>query len=748
MLPGLSRRPAQENYDATESSLNMIGVNQKQKKIELRSSIAVRSHKTHKQETLDRGQAAGALGSSEEKFRCLIETVQDGILLLDAETGIIIDANSVIEKMLGCPGSELIDKRLWEIEAFKGIPAVQVLFQKSGRKKYFRYEDLLLQAEDGRRCRVDFVSTAYRVGDKKIIQCNIRDITDRKRAEEAMAHQAEELDRLYRASGSLLSSNLFDLQGLAQTIVHVVQQEFGQTNCSVFLVQEDSNVLKRIAVAGPYADQVRKAQLTLDGPGLVPKAIRSGKVINIPDVKAISAYVPNWDAARAELTLPLLVSGRVIGAMDVQSDSPDAFSAKDVRLMSIFAERFVLALEHARLYAEKERRMQNIASLRTIDLAISNSFDIHFTLGVLLDQVTQQLHVDAADVLLFSPATQTLRYSHGQGFRTRALQHIELQLDDPNAGRAVRERQVITIQDLDKKCAGLKREPEFLSEGFVTYVGAPLIAKGEVRGVLEIFQREGSALDQEQRAFLEMLAGQAAIAIESAELLENLQGSNAELRMAYDETIEGWSHAMDLRDEETEGHTQRVTELTLQLAGRMGFSIEELDDVRRGALLHDIGKIGVPDAVLLKPGPLTDEEWMIMRRHPQFAYDMLAPIAYLRKAVDIPYCHHEKWDGTGYPRGLKGEQIPWAARIFAVVDVWDAITSDRPYRKAWSRRKALAYIRGQSGKHFDPKVVEIFLKHLPRDGGEAGPRRTHIKPRQNVTDQPDRNESEDQPETR
>jgi HD-GYP domain-containing protein (c-di-GMP phosphodiesterase class II) len=300
-------------------------------------------------------------------------------------------------------------------------------------------------------------------------------------------------------------------------------------------------------------------------------------------------------------------------------------------------------------------------------------------------------------------------------------------MDESCAGRVVHERQVVTIPALNKNCDGMKRAALFQTEAFVTYTGAPLIAKGQIRGVLEIFQRKASALDQEQRVFLEMLAGQAAIAVDSAELFENLQNSNAELTMAYDETIEGWSHAMDLRDEETEGHTRRVTELTLQMASSMGFSIEELVDVRRGALLHDIGKIGVPDAILLKPGPLTDEEWETMRRHPQFAYDMLAPITYLRKAVDIPYCHHEKWDGTGYPRGLKGEQIPWAARIFAVADVWDALTSDRPYRKAWSKQEALAYIREQAGRYFDPQVVEIFLKNLPKDRRDIAPRRRRIK---------------------
>jgi putative nucleotidyltransferase with HDIG domain len=207
-----------------------------------------------------------------------------------------------------------------------------------------------------------------------------------------------------------------------------------------------------------------------------------------------------------------------------------------------------------------------------------------------------------------------------------------------------------------------------------------------------------------------MLARQAAIAIDNTELFNGLQRSNAELVLSYDTTLEGWSRALELRDRETEGHTQRVTEMTLRLARALGMSDKELSHARRGALLHDIGKMGVTDAILLKPGPLTDEEWDIMRQHPQFAYEMLSPIAYLRPALDIPYCHHEKWDGTGYPRGLKGEEIPLAARIFAVVDVWDALRSDRPYRPAWPKEKALEHIRAGSGTHFDPKVVEAFLE--------------------------------------
>ena len=190
----------------------------------------------------------------------------------------------------------------------------------------------------------------------------------------------------------------------------------------------------------------------------------------------------------------------------------------------------------------------------------------------------------------------------------------------------------------------------------------------------------------------------------------NLEQAHTELKTAYDATIEGWSRAMDLRDKETEGHTQRVTEVTLKLAEAAGINEEELIHIRRGALLHDMGKLGIPDAILHKPDKLNDEEWELMRQHPQLAYDMLIPIEYLRPALDIPYCHHEKWDGTGYPRGLKGDQIPLAARIFAVVDVWDALTSDRPYRSALQKEEVFQYLKDQSGKHFDPQAIELFFK--------------------------------------
>jgi HD-GYP domain-containing protein (c-di-GMP phosphodiesterase class II) len=438
-------------------------------------------------------------------------------------------------------------------------------------------------------------------------------------------------------------------------------------------------------------------------------------VVNAGDVHSAPDYVQGWEAAQSELAIPLKIGNNAIGAIDIQSSKPDAFSPDDERLMTIFAERAALALEHSRLNAQTDSRMQQLIALRTVDMAISSSFDINLTLGILLDQVTRQLGVHAVDILIFNATTQTFKFSCERGFRTHMLQHTQIKFGAGYAWRAVRERRMIVVPDIRAEPDGLQRSPDLSGEQFIAYVGIPLLAKGQIKGVLEVFHREPLGLETERYSFLEMLAGQAAIAIDNSELFDHLQSSNAELSMAYDSTLEGWASALELRDKETEGHTRRVAEVVTRLAQALGVRENDMVHIYRGALLHDIGKMGVPDSIVLKPGPLTEDEWVIMRKHPQYAYDMLSPITYLRLALDIPYCHHEKWDGTGYPRGLRGGQIPLAARIFAVVDVWDALTSDRPYRKAWQEEKARQYIQEQAGLHFDPEVVETFLKEISDD---------------------------------
>jgi PAS domain S-box-containing protein len=369
-----------------------------------------------------------------------------------------------------------------------------------------------------------------------------------------------------------------------------------------------------------------------------------------------------------------------------------------------------------RKQAEEKIQLQirQLSALHEIDQAINASVDLRVTLDVFLRQAVSQLNVDAAAILLFNPATLTLQYAAGRGIPI--VRNAQVRLDESHAGRAILERKTIHVPNFLQTDKKLPQFQHLIDEGFVDYYAVPIMAKGQVTGVFEIFHRARLALQIEWLDFLETLAGQAAIAIDNAQLFNDLQRSNIELSMAYDATIEGWSAALDLRDKETEGHSQRVTEMTVELARVMGVSETELTHVRRGALLHDMGKLGIPDHILLKPGELTDEEWMMMRKHPIYAHEMLSKIAYLKPALDIPYCHHEKWDGSGYPQGLKGEEIPAAARMFAVVDVWDALHSDRPYRTGWPKEKITEYIQQQSGAHFDPRVVKAFLKMLDEQG--------------------------------
>jgi PAS domain S-box-containing protein len=441
-----------------------------------------------------------------------------------------------------------------------------------------------------------------------------------------------------------------------------------------------------------YAQPLILPNLDIHKPGIQQILLRD-------DLKTLFAY-------------PMMRDGQVMGIITLSNLVPYTPSSEEISASHLLAERAAAALENARLFEKTDQHLLQVQALRTIDAAIASSFDLKAILNIILRQIVSQLNVDAVDVLLLNPNTYALEYSVGIGFFTNAIEASRFLLGEGMVGQQIMERRMIIIPNLEEVRHTLSRGEIFHEEGFVSYSAAPLVAKGEVKGVLEVYQRIGSEQGREWVQFLETLAGQVAIAIDNAQLFANLQRSNLELGQAYDATIEGWSRALDMRDRVTEGHTKRVTEIALHLARAMGISTADLVHIRRGILLHDMGKMGVPDKILLKPGPLTPDEIKIMRMHPQYAFEMLAPINYLRPALDIPASHHEKWDGTGYPRGLKGEQIPLAVRIFTVVDVFDALTSDRPYRRAWPKQKALQYITDEKGKSFDPRVVDVFMSLL------------------------------------
>ncbi len=359
--------------------------------------------------------------------------------------------------------------------------------------------------------------------------------------------------------------------------------------------------------------------------------------------------------------------------------------------------------------AEEQIRVQirYLAALRAVDMAISASMDLPITLRVLLNQVHQQLMAPAVSILILDQHTQTLRYAAGIGFKTNAIETTNLRLGQSYAGQAALERRIVTVENLDAK-ASWPHTKDFDQEEFTHYMGIPLVSKGTVKGVLELFSRKPFGQDSAWMGLLESMAGQAAIAIENATLMDEVQKVNINLRSAYDATIEGWARSIDLRNGDSEQHAKRVAELTIELAQSVGVQGEGLLTIRRGALLHDIGKLSVPEEILLKDGPLTEEEWEIMKTHPAAAKRLLTSIDFLQSVVEIPYYHHEHWDGSGYPDGLAGSDIPLSARVFAIVDCWDSLRSDRPWRKAWTDGNAWDYIEKNSGVLFDPHIVEKF----------------------------------------
>lgn len=425
---------------------------------------------------------------------------------------------------------------------------------------------------------------------------------------------------------------------------------------------------------------------------------------------AVGEHLPaGWGGA----CLPLRTPDRALGVLFIGLPPNQYWTESRRHLLETLAELGSITLHRLGLLAETRHRLQQLQSLQVIAQAITGSLDLQLTLNILLEQVQNQFRPDAVDVMLVDSHLFTLSVMAATGFLSPESARRQVNMNGSLPGQVVLQGAPIVLNDLAAAVSLHTGCRTFLeSEGIRTYVGIPLVAKGQTKGVLELFFRTPTRLADEQIDFLTHLGRHAAIALDNAQMVESLQKSTNELRAAYEATIEGWARALELRDQETEGHAQRVASLTIALARRLGVPEDRLPHIRRGALLHDIGKMGVPDHILKKPGPLDEEEWEIMRQHPLWAYEMLKDIPYLQPALAIPLFHHERWDGSGYPSGLEGTAIPLAARIFAVVDVYDALTSDRPYRPAWSREKALAYLKEQRGKLFDPRVVDAFLEMM------------------------------------
>jgi putative nucleotidyltransferase with HDIG domain len=666
-----------------------------------------------RERTAELTQANVELWHSEVKNHAILNAIPD-LMFRIRQDGIYLDFKAARPEDLYVPPGEFLGKKVSEV-----LPEETVhLFRhavgralQTGEIQIFEYQ--LTQAGD----RHDYEARIVVSGEGEALAI-VRNITQRKQAEERIRRETGRTAALLRTANRL--NTRIDLDMVLRAVCEETARALNVPATAVALYDEQRQVFDVAADFGlPQAYRERASPMP---PALYDDYTRQGgPLVVVPDVQA-QPGLPDRDLyvalnMRTMVSVSMQRDEQLVGTLSlITFGEVRHFTEDELDLLKGLADQAAQAITNAHLFVETEMRLERLRSLHDIDRAITNSLDLRLTLKVFLDKVTHQLRVDAAAVFLFNAASQTLTYAAGQGFHTHGLQLIRLRLGEGYAGRAALDRRTVSIPDVSQS----QGEPAFArflgDEAFVAYYGVPLLAKGQITGVLELYHRAPLSPGDEWLNFLETLAGQAAIAIENAALFEGLQRSHTDLTLAYDTTLEGWSSALDLRDRETEGHTQRVAEMTLRLARAMGFTEAELVHVRRGALLHDIGKMGIPDQILLKPGTLTDDEWVIMRKHPIYAYELLSPIAYLRPALDIPYSHHEKWNGMGYPRGLQGEQIPLSARLFAVVDVWDALRSDRPYRPGWPEEKVREYLRAGRGVHFEPQMVDVFLRELNEAG--------------------------------
>jgi PAS domain S-box-containing protein len=540
------------------------------------------------------------------------------------------------------------------------------------------------------------------------IQSLNKEIADRIKAEKAKEHYIARMKILHSIDQAILEAKAPD--HIARAALTAIRSLVPYEQACVLVDDPVEKSIVMLSALGNIHSIRSKVKLPA-APGVRYQIPGSKKPVIISDLPNEKTAHPLCNKCLAQnihflISAPLLYQDQPIGAINFCWSKKFKPSREQLEIAQEIAAQLAIAIHQANLLENIRRQVSELEALNRIARDISSDLDLDQVMENFLRQAAGLVGADAARLILAEPKTGVL---HTPADYTYSPAH-ELPPFNPDhsiTGQTFHNNQFTLVDDYPNHPLA---QPEWVEAGLKAIICAP-VAAGEYRvGMLNLLAlNRHNNFNAHNLELAKMIASQAGLAIRNVQLYNSAHAAAEEIANAYDATIQGWALALELREKETAGHSHRVITLSYSLAHALNFTPEQLLNLRRGALLHDIGKMGIPDSILLKPGPLTDEEWQIMRQHPLLAYRLLSHIAYLRPALDIPYCHHEHWDGSGYPRGLKGEEIPLAARIFAIIDVWDALTSDRPYRPAWTFEAVQNYLLQNAGKQFDPHLVPIFL---------------------------------------